>query len=129
MELRIFRSRAASLLALLAAMLQVSWPLLAQANPGPRTILVQLCAVDGAAHYAEIPIDGDSPGESHRAGRCGHCAMCVTASERMPAAPPAATPTLVLERSTPERIGVDAGAQFVSTAHRPAQPRAPPRFL
>ncbi len=130
MSLRVFRARAASLLALLAMGLQASWPLLALANPGPQSmLLVPLCTVDGATHYIEIPVGGDRPRKNGTPGHSGHCALCVTASERAGAGPPLAVAAVVLEPVPAERPAGDAGTQVVSASHPPAQPRAPPASL
>ncbi len=129
MTSRIFRARAAALLALLAVALQAFWPLLAQAKPGPRTMLVELCTIDGTTHHAEIPIGGDAPAGERTSGHSGHCAMCAAGGERSLAAPPAAVPPIALEPLASERPLANPAAQFVSTSHRPAQSRAPPRSL
>jgi hypothetical protein len=129
MTLRIFRSRAARLLAILAVALQAFWPLLAQAKPGPRTMRVELCTIDGTTHYAEIPVGGEVPAEKRAPGYSGHCAMCVTGGERALAGPPVWVPPIALESIASERPPANAGAQFASTSHRPAQSRAPPRSL
>jgi hypothetical protein len=121
--------RAAALLALLAMALQAFWPLLAQAKPGPGTMLVQLCTIDGTAHYVEIPIGGDAPAEERTPGHSSHCAMCVPGGERVFAVPSAQLPAIALAALASTPPPAIASARFVSASHRLAQPRAPPQSL
>lgn len=125
MTFRNFRVRTAALLALLAMALQALWPLLAQAKPGPRTMLVQLCTVDDTTHYVEIAIGGDAPAEKRTYGHTGHCVMCVSGAAVLPGR----VLSIALEPLAAERPLANADAQFVSTSHRLAQSRAPPRSL
>jgi hypothetical protein len=120
------RNKLAISLAIFALLLQAFWPLLAQARPGPQTMLVQLCTIDGITHYAEIPVRVDAPAEEHTSIHSGHCVMCVFGAERVLALP--SLKLLTLDPAIPVfELPADlTPAKLRITSHPPAQPRAPP---
>jgi len=63
-----------SWIALLAIVLQASWPLLANAKPRA-VALVPLCTVDGVTHYLELPA-GETPLEESSRTHHEHCSFC-----------------------------------------------------
>jgi hypothetical protein len=117
------RRRSIAWLAAFAVALQALWPLLANARPLQAPLLVELCTVDGATHYVELPT-GNSPASEHSPAQ--HCKLCTFGAERAFAPPPVAY--VVAFEAAP---AVQPRATLLadpSTSHclPPAQPRAPP---
>lgn len=125
MTLRVFCSRTATLLALLAMALQMFWPLLARSKPSGPALLVEICTIEGVTHYVQLPA-GKTPLEQRCEHQHEHCQFCVFGSERNAtlASPEHHTSVVAPASAGPGNVvHIPAHARSL---HPLAQPRAPP---
>ena len=117
--------RLGHLLAAIAMVLHVLWPLIAQAKP-KSVELVPVCTVGGVTHYAEIPL-GNSPLEQKSATHHDHCAFCSFGGERI-AVSPFLQAVISIETEEAQLVHVEerfSRSQVTSFARS----RAPPAIL
>jgi len=120
MMLRQPSRRLAALAALFAVVLQGFLPLLAQAQPGTRTLLVPLCGVKGGSHTLEI-----TTGKPATAGE--HCKHCVFGDGKGVALVANEFSPLTLKRLA-NQIDPTPKASFHQATLNSAHPRAPPQI-
>jgi hypothetical protein len=112
--------RFAALAAMLAIVLQGFLPLLAQAQPGTRTLLVTLCGVEGGSHSLEI-----TTSKTQKANE--HCKLCLSGGDRDAALPATGIPVLFIQFFESKAIFVEAVRPELPQLLA-ARPRAPPHF-
>lgn len=119
------RNSFAPLLAMLAMVLQLLWPFIAQARPTIAGERVPICTVAGVGHYVELPAR-NSPLDDRSANHDEHCKLCTFSADRHAVVPCAQLPVLITGAAS---TGVAASAQFSVPRPIPRalqQPRAPP---
>jgi hypothetical protein len=113
--------RSAALAALAAVLLNVLWPLVAQAKP---SLLVPVCSIEGTTHYVEVP-GAESPLDKRSQAQHDHCKLCVFGADRVLALP-AHQAVLVVEAAVGEKPAPRFQPLPAFLSFRPEQSRAPP---
>ena len=121
MHRRAFRHFAA-FAAMLGIVLQVFWPLLAQAHSGSG-LYTTICSVGGIERSVEIP--GVPPADQSPAKQVKHCPLC-SGSDRSQAILEVSLPVLAVPAAPVALPAEPALPSFRSTVVSPAQARAPP---
>ncbi len=111
-------------IAAFAVALQALWPLVAQAAPAERTLVLALCSVEHGAKQVEVRL-GKSPLEERAATHGDHCKLCFFGGDK-PAVAHASIVSVSSFRGEAEKpraneTGGSSQRLFVS-----ARPRAPP---
>jgi len=126
MTLRVFRSRAAALLAMLAMALQAFWPLLARSKPADPALLVEVCTIEGVTHYVHLP-SAKTPLEQRCELQHEHCQFCMFGSTQIATLDAWAPPSRAIAPTSAKPGDLALGAARASQRSPLAQPRAPPR--
>ena len=108
-------------LAVIATVLNLVWPLLAQARMSAR-VLVPVCTVEGVTHYLELPT-GKTPLQGY--GEHKHCSVCAVAAQ--PATAPSC-PAFVRPPGEGQAYAAREPRPVVSFQYPAAQSRAPPHL-